>query len=56
MVAKVLHLLGSEVISSQFGVVNLEEDVGIADGGGHDLNWSAFGELVGCVRQQLFFT
>lgn len=29
--------LGFEVISSQFGVVNLEQDVGIADGGGSDL-------------------
>lgn len=34
---KELCLLGSEVISSQFGVVNLEEDVGVADGGSIDL-------------------
>ena len=30
-------LLDPEVISSQFGVVNLEQDVGIADGGSSDL-------------------
>ena len=30
-------LLGPEVISSQFGVVNLEQDVGVADGGTSDL-------------------
>ena len=30
-------LLGPEVISSQFGVVNLEQDVGVADGGISDL-------------------
>lgn len=30
-------LLGFEVISSQFGVVNLEQDVGIANGGSSDL-------------------
>lgn len=30
-------LLDLEIISSQFGVVNLEQDVGIADGGGIDL-------------------
>lgn len=29
--------LGLEVICSQFGVVNLEQDVGIANGGSGDL-------------------
>jgi len=32
-----LCLLGFEVISSQFGVVNLEQDVGIVNGGTIDL-------------------
>lgn len=31
------YLLGPEVISSQFGVVDLEEDVSIADGCSGDL-------------------
>lgn len=34
-------LLGPEVISSQLGVVNLEQDVGIADGGSSNLKKKA---------------
>lgn len=30
-------ILGSEVISSQFGIVNLEQDAGIVEGGTIDL-------------------
>lgn len=37
MVEKGPCLLGFEVICSQFGVVNLEQDVGIANGGCSDL-------------------